>query len=72
MTSKVTITPNYNVDTKETTLTIHRLQEGARVVVGIIGADKDWTLFVGKHGRLHIFDEENGGPIVLGDHPKER
>ena len=67
--SGVVITPIYDFDKHDTTIEIHGLKDGARVVVSVPGTDDEQTLIIGKRGKVHAFGfgaNSGVGPVQIG------
>lgn len=65
----VVITPVFDIDQRETTVTIRGLMEGAHIIVSVPGVDDERFVLVGKRGKIHAFgfgSNSGIGPVRIG------
>lgn len=65
----IVITPDYNFDTRETTLRIRGLKKGAHIVLSVPSNEQECNLFIGQLGKVHAFGistETNTVSVTIG------
>jgi len=65
----VIVTPQFDDEGRETTISIRGLKEGAHVVISIPGVEEERFLLIGKKGKVHSFgfgNRSDQGPVRIG------